>query len=324
MGENNIDNMNIFSNSSSRISNLNELLSHIKEYQDLCQKYKSLPKMERMQLNEKIAEEEALLRRGIKINNEILFQYIIDIKGFAESIGIDYKLIESKLNSIELTIAPVELLENGKLCNYGDFIGIDYSYINFDGNGNFIGFIEPVANFFKHTIIHELLHAISRKGFAYMDSFSEGMTDYFAHKISKATNIISDKYGYIEQIFHMFGTMMGDDLLFEDYVTDMYKMKNLRTFIYSLGISEEEFKNFKNDLDLFLKMKFEQKDNTEEMLILKDRIDCFIFNRIITVYCSFDNEQAKEMMGRFFSDSEETKLDLCRIHYSSTENKTKN
>ena len=299
-------------NSNDRISNLGELLEHIKEYKDLCIQYKNSSKIERIILNEKITNKENILRRGIKIDNNIILQYIGPIKEFVESFGIEFTLIESKLNSLELTISPVDLLEKGALCNYGTYIAIDYSYVKFDENGNFIGLNEPKVNFFKHAITHELLHAISNKGFNYMDSFSEGMTDYFAHKISKATNILGG-YSYLERIFYLFGTMIGDDVLFEDYVTDMYSMKKLRAFTASLGISDEEYKKFKINLDSFLQKKSEKRDS-EELRILQSQIDEFIFNRIVMPYCSFNKVTATEMLEKIFSVSEESLINLCEIH----------
>ena len=318
MDENNINDISLFISYSGSISNLSELLENISEYEDLCEKYKTLSKIERFNLNEKITDKQSILRRGIKLDNSVILQYIEPVKEFVASFGINYTLIESKLNSLELVISPVYLLEKGKLCNYGKYIAIDYSYAEFDENGNAIGLKEPIVNFFKHTIIHELLHSISNKGLNYMDSFSEGMTEYFAHKISKATNISSDYYGYIERIFYMFGTMIGDDILFEDYVTDIYSMKKLREFTASLGINEEEYKNFKLKLDNFLEKKFKQQ-NSEELRLLKSQIDEFIFNRIVMPYCSFDKTVAMEMVEGFFSTSEDIKLDLCEIHSNSKE-----
>lgn len=320
--ENNIN--KIISVEENRISNFNELLAFIRKYNDLCEKYKNSSKIEKGIIRKDIGSILNILRRGIKINNAIILQYIENIREFLNMFKINDGLIVAKLNSLELTISPVKLLENGKLCNYGSFIAIDYEYINFDENGNFLSFKEPIPGFFRHTIIHELLHAISNKGFNYLDSFSEGMTDYFAHKISKANNFFSNKYGYIERIFYMFGVIMGDDLLFEDYVTDLGKMKNLHVFIESLGISDEEFKSFKTDMDIFLKMKFEKRDNNEELMIQKKKIDNFVFIRILMPYCSNDKCNAIKMMERFFSDSDEVKLDLCEIHTNSCDRKVKN
>ena len=180
-----------------------------------------------------------------------------------------------------------------------------------------------MPGFFNHTIIHELLHSISNKGINFMDSFSEGMTEYFAHKISKNTDVFSDKYGYIERIFYLIGTMMGDDLLFQDYVTNIYEMKNLHKFTTSLGINEEEFKAFKSDLDTFLEKSF-QEDKSQELIPLKNKIDNFIFSRIVMPYCSYDKTTATEMMMQCFSDSEEAKSDLCEIHFNSNDKKIRN
>ena len=309
------DNNNQITQTHQRISNINELLSLINEYHELLKEYPNLSKEEKLIKIERITEIESILRHGIQIDNNIVLQYIYSVREFIESLGLDYSLVEQKLSTMDLVIAPVELLDKGKLCNYGNYIAIDYSYAKFDENGNFVELNEPINGFFKHTITHELLHAISNKGFDYMDSFAEGLTDYFAHKISKSINVISDNYGYIERVFYMFGTMMNDNVLFKDYVTDINKMSSLHQFVSSLGISEEEFNNFKNMLDEYLKICSKSKGKAPELITIKQQIDYFIYNRIIMPYCLNNPDKAQEMVQIFFSQSETSLNDMCEIHF---------
>ena len=305
-------------NKKKRINTIYELLHLIDEYNKLKTTYKNMSKIERFSIQEEINNLNSALMYGIKINSTIFKEYKLLILELCDKLEFETASIIQELSAIDLTVSPVELISKGKLCNYGKYISIDYSYAKFNKDGYFEELLEPKHNFFKHTLIHELLHTISRKNMMlYMDSFSEGMTDYFAHKISKATNIISDKYGFMEKVFYMFGIFMGDDELFDDYVNNISKMPKLKKFLKNLNVSEEDYNSLKKDMDLLLKLKIEDNNDDKTKKLEEKTLD-FIFTKIINPYFNFDIHQSKIFFDKVFSDTEQAKMDLCEIHINKS------
>ncbi len=111
----------------------------------------------------------------------------------------------------------------------------------------------------------------------------------------------------------MFGLIIGDKALFEDYVANIYEMPHLHKFLNSLNISNEEIVSLKKEMDTLLESKYKKTISEEQIKESEDRINKFIFERIIMPFCAYDTAKANEMMNKVFSNSEETSKDMCNI-----------
>ncbi len=305
--------INKYISKTKRFTDVNEMLDALKKYKDLVEKTKTLSVVDKYCMQEEINNLRTQLMYGITIDSSFLNALKVNILRLCELFGVDTRVIKEKIDGPYLTISPLKEAFDGLLCNYGSFISIDISYIEYDKDGKFVKFNEPEPNFLAHTLTHELLHTISNKGFAFLDSFSEGLTDYFAHKVSKAANITSKNYDYFVRIFYMFGLMIGDKALFEDYVANIYEMPHLHKFLNSLNISNEEIVSLKKEMDTLLESKYKKTISEEQIKESEGRINKFIFERIIMPFCAYDTAKANEMMNKVFSNSEETSKDMCNI-----------
>ena len=252
----------IISNNSKKeetITSFFELQQICNEITNLQNQIKTVDKIERNRLQEKINALKSKLSTGMPmdcslVKDEIENQIIV----FLEKYGYKKEFILEKLKDVKFKVTNEKLNSGGFMSAVGNNISIDYSVIDFDKNGNIIGFKQEKQNFIRYVLTHELLHICSNPNNVSLkdDALSEGFTDMFAHIISKNYIDKSENYDFLVKICTLFTNMLGMEKILDDYINNLDKTPNLR----SLFQDEYIFMDFYHELNNILELQMNKKE----------------------------------------------------------------
>ena len=195
------------------------------ELRENIEKYKMLEiEKNKIQINDSIEKEDKKSRimelrqiennifsnitNGVKIEGDVLIDEVIKITiDFLTKYGIPKEEIINNLSNIKWFTTDTILVHGGPFVNFGNSIGVDFKYVNFNEEGYFDSFKSEYYSFLKYVLVHELLHKCSiYKNYSKITSFSgdamsEGCTDMLALMISGGNEYASKNYDFFVKIF---------------------------------------------------------------------------------------------------------------------------
>jgi len=265
---------NVLKNQAQGISNLFELdnisnsIITLKDQIHQISINSSLDKFERKirirELNEEISFLKSRLLKGISIEQPYISKEIQkSIITFLEQHGFETKKFEEKIKKLRFYVTNERLSSNGLLATYSDKVAIDYSLVNFDENGNFIGLKKEKEDFIRYALTHEFLHVCSINSNVSFkdDAISEGYTDLFAHVISGNNKDKSERYDYFVRVCTLFTNLVGIEGTVEDYFYNLETMPNLKKLFKKCGLQDEDYFEFYQLLNNIINLQIENENN---------------------------------------------------------------
>lgn len=259
------------------------------ELRENIEKYKMLEiEKNKIQINDSIEKEDKKSRimelrqiennifsnitNGVKIEGDVLIDEVIKITiDFLTKYGIPKEEIINNLSNIKWFTTDTILVHGGPFVNFGNSIGVDFKYVNFNEEGYFDSFKSEYYSFLKYVLVHELLHKCSiYKNYSKITSFSgdamsEGCTDMLALMISGGNEYASKNYDFFVKIFSFFTILVGIENIVDDYINNIGKWPNLEKLFCHSGLSERDFLQFQVDLSALLQLT--QNANKDSNLI---------------------------------------------------------
>ena len=228
-----------------------------------------------------------------KVKEEITESIII----FLEPFGYSREQILQKLNNVELYVTNEQVCSGALMSAVGNRIGIDYSVVKFDINGNVLGIRDDKEQFVKYVLTHEFLHICSNNGpKSHMnEALSEGLTDMFAISISGNNQDKSNWYDIFVKICILLSNIIGIEGVVNDNFTNLDTTPNIR----KLFADELSFLEFFQGMDKILELKM---NNGDKATIYTMQID--LINKIKNeIFIPFlEKQQNKEVYIELFNN----------------------
>ena len=310
-----MENKNIINNVSNirPIKTLNELLAISKEVKKIMQQMneinedpnieRHIKKMLRISLQKKIDDNLYLTRlvKGISIVPDVIINQVINmVIDFLKEKGYDNETLINRLKNIKFYVSDIPLITNGGILdNVNSLVGIDYHYCIFDKDGNFVSLDEEKKDILIHALSHEFFHDLSRakKDQPLSEALNEGMTDMFAHQVSKkhTVNTILSCYSFIEKVCQLLTFLVGFDKVFMDYINDPIKLECICDLFNECDKNKDEYLSFKNVLDKFLQLKQKKADTYQ----IEKQIAIYLKHSIIIPYIKKHSDLTQEVIEKY-------------------------
>lgn len=283
-----------------------------------------------LSLQEKENELWSYLSDGILIDELPLRDEVVSsISAFLGRFGYSDEFIDNGLGDISLFTSSIEVIHEGLLVSFGNKVGIDYKFLDFDQDGKFIGIKEDKKNFLLYTVAHEFFHKLSlfssdRKDAMMDDAFSEGITDMLAHIVSGNYSDKSDRYDFPVKVCTLFTEMIGMDKVLDDYLHNIDSLPNLVNMFQESELSEEEFRGFRNTLTSVISVSRQDskdgKNPSEYALGPKSECLEFLQSNLLVSFCEKHPDKAPRVIQTF---NELFKDYGVHMEFTPTENKSK-
>ena len=283
-----------------QIKTLRELLESSKEYLTLSK----LSSYERLIYSNRYEELCFILSSGIEIDQEFMRPLFISITKYLEEYGFDKETINSFLNNTNFAITDLKVAfnSNGLAQSSGRTIFLDHSVLSFDENGYFNGFKIEEKEFMEYVVTHELMHRISafrddkKSVFVNDSALSEGLTDYFARKITGYDGPKkSQTYQFSVDICQMFVSLLGEEALADDYINNIGAYPNLKNLFQEYSI---DFTSFDKSMNDALARRY-KKENLEEIMEDERNILIMLRDSLFIPYIENNPEKQEEIENKF-------------------------
>ena len=281
---------------------IEELQSQIKKISNDSSITEDSKLMKTQKISEEINNLKSRLTAGIHVDfSKIKIEISNSIINFLKPYGYTEEIIKQKLNNVEFHVTNERLNSGGLMSAVDHRIGIDYSCIEFDQNGNVIGIKEEQSEFIKYVLTHEFLHVCSNNSSkSHMnEALSEGLTDMFAVMITGNNEGKSKWYDMFAKIGVLFSNIVGIENIVTDYFSNLDTTPNIRGLFHD----ELSFLEFFQGSDEILKLKMAKADETTISTMQIELVNNIKENIFISFLKSQENkEKYIELFNNLFSE----------------------